>query len=288
MKTKLNVIDGKHYEAVLRIQKELRIYKSKIENTDLIVERSRFMKLMEELIAYIYGLINKNNQEVFKYFKHSSFFQENKVFFSRVNCYYARVLETIEAIDLISQGNHKKNKFGKDLFINEYPKILFEKSTRELKELGIDKKQFQEFVILETGSLPVTILAYFVATKIPKIIGVDSNQEAIYMAGEITRNMNKKEQRISYSHFSPLDYNYSKADIVYIPSYARNKRKILDRIAKTAKDGVMVLCRTPVQFGELLLDSAEVGLNPRFFKECEIKMQKPFLDKLLVLSTLDF
>ncbi len=150
----------------------------------------------------------------------------------------------------------------------------------------IDWQGKKQIVMVGGGALPETILYLYDHTDIQNIIGLDNNQEAIYMAGEMIRSINNTS-RIRLLHQNGSNYDYRDADIIYIANFVTPKMKVLDRIAETAKNGVQILVRTPVSFSKMFYESALDGLNPRLTITQEGAINRYFLSSTLVMQKLD-
>jgi hypothetical protein len=58
-------------------------------------------------------------------------------------------------------------------------------------------------------------------------------------------------------------YDYSEADIVYIPAFPYPKNQIITRVANTSKDSIEIIVDQPILFRRMLYDSISLDLHPR-------------------------
>ena len=70
-------------------------------------------------------------------------------------------------------------------------------------------------------------------TNIENIIGLDNNQEALYITGKMISALGLN--RITLEAMDGKNYDYKDTDIVYIAGFVPPKHKILDQIVKTSQ-----------------------------------------------------
>jgi hypothetical protein len=299
-------INGDQYEAFLTLTQKLEEFRIQIKNADLMYEKEKFFLLMDQLHHFFKKFKDK---EVFHYFRHSNYLYKHWPFFNSVEHYYTRVSEAIEAVNLIKKRNQSSSKEitkdkesdldktkqkgnaideAENRFISQVEKNISKNTYLQTKEelKLLDLSDCKKLVMVGTGSLPETMLCISDQTQIPKIVGLDYNQEAVYLAGEIVRFFNK-EKRIKLLHYNGMEFDYKDADVVYISSYVEHKNEIVSRIAETTKKNPQVIVRTPVLFGKLLYEQATQNFHPRFMKIKESKSNIYSLDKIIVLKMFD-
>jgi hypothetical protein len=237
--------------------KKLDVIRKDLKKVDYVNEREKFFGLMENFWKF---LRKPKNSKLFKLFEHSKYYNKYKKFFNKMDDYYVRSFEAMEAVNIIAKSYTTPGSFLKlteqDLTINSYKVVK-----REIELL--DHSNCKTLAMVGSGPLPETILYIFENTNILKIIGIDNNQEAIYLAGEMISSI-KKTPRIEFIHYDGLDYNYKNSDIVYIANFVYPKTEVLNRIAKTAKPGIKILIRNPFSFGKMLYDEVNFDkIDPR-------------------------
>lgn len=262
------------------LQKEFHRHRRILEKINYTNQKEAFFEAMNTFWKFISSY---EEEQMFRYFEHSDYYQKNRGFFSSAQNYYVRVLETVEAVNIMRKSLDKDQTFL-DLFDRQLAKETYLQTNKDIHMM--DWRGKKKIVMVGSGPLPETILYLYDHTDIEQIIGLDRNQEAIYIAGEMISAINDTS-RIRLLHYNGLDYDYKDADLVFVANFISPKIKILNRIAETAKNGVQVLVRTPVSFGKMLYESALEGLNPRLSLTQEGQVHKYFLSKTLVLEKFD-
>ena len=273
----LKDISPEQREKVRALQAELDHHRRALDGINYILDKEAFFERMNRFWKFISSY---EDEETFAYFQHSDYYQKNKNLFASMELYYVRTLGTVEAFNIMRKSLGKDQTFL-DLFDRQLAKETYLQTNKDITL--IDWQGKKKIVMVGSGPLPETILYLYDHTNIEQIVGLDNNQEAIFIAGEMIRSI-KNTSRIQLQHYNGLHYDYSDADIIYVANFITPKIKILDRIAVTAKNGVQVLVQTPVSFGKMLYESATDGLNPRLTLTQEGAINTYFLSKTLVLQ----
>lgn len=220
------------------------------------------------------------DEKTYSVFEESKYYCDNKSFFSYMEQYYTRLLETIEVKKIMLQGENTKKYFS-DLLSNNLAMDGYNQVKNEI--LMVDWKGKNNVVMVGCGSLPQTVLCLYDNTKAENIVGLDNNQESIYIAREMVKSINRVD-RINLIHCDGLNYDYGNADLVYVANFIKPKTKVIDRIAETAKDGVNVIVRSPVSFGKMFYENALEDLNPVLSVVKEGEVNENFLFKPFVIK----
>lgn len=220
-----------------------------LNSIDYIHNKKEFFITMQNFRKYIASF---TNEKFFEYFYHSSYFQIYKDIFKEFNNYYMRAIESMETVAIIRNNIERNYKFI-EMINNMYLKDRYSKKMTEFSSLDFSKSK--TMVIVGSGSLPESIIFLAENTKLEKIIGLDNNQEAIFMGGEIINALNLNQ--VSLLNKDGLEFDYKEADIIYIAGFVPPKNKILNRIAETGKDSVQILVDTPRLLSKLLYESVD-------------------------------
>ncbi|NDK08528.1 methyltransferase domain-containing protein [Candidatus Gracilibacteria bacterium] len=227
--------------------KNLEEFRQKLTEIDYIHNKKVFFDIMKDLRKY---LLTIENQNLYKIFLHSKYYKFYKEFFTNINMYYVRSLESLQSISIMTKGIHNFDSFA-NLIDKDLIKQSFETKGNEIKSLNITSKT-KTMVAVGCGSMPETLLYFYENTNIKNIIGVDYNHEAIFMAGEMISGLNL--DKITFHQGDGVDYDYKEADIVYIPIFTSPKNRILNRIIETGKDDVQIIVIVPKGLGNLLYE----------------------------------
>lgn len=227
--------------------KNLEEFRQKLTEIDYIHNKKVFFDIMKDLRKY---LLTIENQNLYKIFLHSKYYKFYKEFFTNINMYYVRSLESLQSISIMTKGIHNFDSFA-NLIDKDLIKQSFETKGNEIKSLNITSKT-KTMVAVWCGSMPETLLYFYENTNIKNIIWVDYNHEAIFMAWEMISWLNL--DKITFHQWDGVDYDYKEADIVYIPIFTSPKNRILNRIIETWKDDVQIIVIVPKWLWNLLYE----------------------------------
>lgn len=121
----------------------------------------------------------------------------------------------------------------------------------------VDFRACRELVMVGSGPLPVTLLHVADRTDVPRIVGLDVDEDAVQVAGRICERLGST--RIEVRVCDGRAHDYGGADVVYVANLITPKRAVLARIAETARPGTPVVVREPIGAGVLF---AECGVPP--------------------------
>jgi hypothetical protein len=228
---------------------DLNYFYKNLNSIDYIHNQKSFFITMQKFRKYIASF---NEEEFFEHFYHSSYYQIYKNIFKQFNDYYMCAIESMETVAII-RNNIEKNYRFIEMINNLYIKDRYDKKIAEFSSL--DFSGSKTMVIIGSGPLPKSIIFLAENTKLEKIIGLDNNQEAVFMSGEIISSLGLR--KVNLFHKNTIKFNYKDADIIYITGIISQKNKILDRIAETGKDSVQILVDTPRLLSKLLYESVD-------------------------------
>lgn len=154
-----------------------------------------------------------------------------------------------------SDGQSILEMFDQEFSRNAYLRI---KDTLDF----IDFSKCGTFIMVGCGPLPATLFCIHENTDVQAIIGVDNNQEAIDFAKKLIEY--QELPRIQVRKMNGIDFNYQKADVIYVANLVSPKKKILNQILETSKRDVQVILRDPYGMGTLLSESGMEDLDSRF------------------------
>jgi len=219
-------------------------YRKKILSIDYIHNKKDFFDIMKKLRKYLASLDNEN---IYNIFFHSKYHKYYKDFFTDINLYYLRNIESVQSLSIITQWLHNFNSFS-NLMDRDMIKQSFESKRNEMKYLNFDNKK--TLIMVWSGPMPETLLYIYENTEIENIIWIDISHEAVFLSWEMLNWLNL--DKITLHRWDWVKYDYSDADIIYMPLYTYPKDKILERIVETCKPWVQILLSNPKSFWNLL------------------------------------
>jgi len=223
---------------------DLEKYRKTIISIDYIHNKEDFFDIMKELRKYLASL---RDESLYDMFFHSKYYKVYKDFFTDTNMYYLRTVESVQSLSIITKWSHNFNSFtnlmDRDIIIQS-----FESKRNEMKYLDFNKAK--TLIMVWSWPMPETLLYIYENTNIDNIIWIDINHEAVFLSWEMLNWLNV--DKITLHRWDWVKYDYSDADIIYMPLYTYPKDKILERIVETWKPWVQILLSNPKWFWNLL------------------------------------
>lgn len=234
---------------------QFRQFKDQLEHIDYVHQKEEFLKIMKQFRDYIVSVDDVYLSEAYFHSKESDTYTE---FFREKNYYYLRALESTESLNIISKGNYMPHEFS-DLLHQWHIVENYKKKEYDFK--WIKNWKDKTVVCVWSGSMPETMLYLYENTDAVKIIWLDNNYEAVFISGELIRNLWLTTVEILYA--DGRTYDYKDADIVYIPAFPFPKNEIVSRIIATSKDSVEILVDQSKMLRKMLYDDISIELHPR-------------------------
>lgn len=232
-------------------------FKNHFINNHYSQDQKNFFRIMENLQKY---LADFEEQDIIKMLKHSERYSEYEKFFRYQNDYFMRAIETVESIDIMTKNVGVKS-FLTNLISKNYLKDRYLQKDHDLRLADFSK--VKKVVMVGCGSFPDTILYIYENTKVPEIIGLDCNEESIFISSQFVHGLGFNRIKLECVDFTL--YDYDDADLVYIAGFVRPKHKILKRIAETSKKkDIVIIVDSILGMQEILFESInENNLHPR-------------------------
>jgi len=256
------------------LTKRLDEFKERLELFDYVHDKEEFFWVMKSFRKFIAKIDDNNLCELFF---HSKYYWKNKDFFREKNYYYMRAIESLEAISIMTKWLHWKNNFL-NLIDREQIKDRYYRKEHDIKSINFSDAK--TLILVWSWPMPETILYIYENTNIKKIIWIDNNYEAIYISGEMISNLWLENINLIYAEWSEFDY--SEADIVYIPWFVHPKDKILDQIAKTCNGNIQILVDSAIFMNKMLYDTVPLDINPRLKIEEIDKVISPYYKQEMI------
>jgi hypothetical protein len=242
-------------EKLYQVIAKLKSFKENLEKIDYTHQREKFFHLMQDFRSYLASL---DDEELFKTFWHSKYYDEYQKFFTLQNSYYIRAIESVEAFTLMTKKISHNEKIV-NFLDREFIKDRYQRKLDEIALLDLENKK--NLAMIGSGPMPETIVFIAENTNISEIIGIDYNQEAIYIGGELINALNI--DNVKLVHENAVNFDYSKVDAVHMAIFVAPKNKILKRIVETAPDDVQISVESPVGFLRMLYDEVLPDLHRR-------------------------
>jgi len=241
-------------EKLNKLVEKLEDFRQKLQKIDYIHNQNNFFDTMRKFRMFI---ALKEHNDLYDIFSHSKYFDEYKDFFSKVNMYYIRALESVQTISIMTKSNHNSNNLL-ELLDSQLIIECYERKGEEINSL--DFANAKKLVCVWSGPMPETLLYIYENTDIEKIVWLDIDHEAIFMAWNMIRWL--KFNNINLMQMDGRDYDYSDTDIVYIPLFVWDKDWVLKQIAETWKKEIQILINSPKWLWNLIYDGIK-NTNPR-------------------------
>ena len=267
-------------EKVNSLKQNLEKFRVALEKNNYMHHKKEFFSIMNEFWEFASSM---DDEETYEYFEHSQYFTKYRSFFSSKEQYYVRTIEAIEAVNIMTKSIKENINFY-DLLERKMAKENYLKTSYEIEMMDLEGSK--TLVMVGCGPLPETILYLYDNTELEEIIGLDYNQEAVFMGGEMLNSVGNTS-RVNLIHCDGTEYIYENADIIFVANFVTPKIKVLQQIANTARNGAKVLVRTPIFLGKMLYESVIHNLPSRLTLRRKGNINPYFLDQSLLLEKLD-
>jgi hypothetical protein len=236
-----------------------------------------FFSIMRSLMSYLAGI---NDPLTIELFRDSKYFRDYRSFFiARQRSYYHKV-ELAEALSL-KKRLKASGQSMLEIFDQEFSRNAYRRIEDALR--FVDFSLCRTFVMVGCGPLPATLFCIRENTDVRDIVGLDSNREAADSAGELIDCL--KLTGIKVKEANGTEFDYQKADVIYVANLVSPKRVILSQILKTARKDVRIILRDPYGAGILLAESGMEDLDSRFRCIGEGMENEYFLSKHFFLAS---
>lgn len=215
------------------------------------------MRVLWQFMSEYYGS-RDNDQTVFNLFQKTDYFARNHKEFAEHESYYVRANEMREAWAVIDKPYRQSKRFL-ELCDTELSRQAYMQTRTETQK--VDFKGCDTLVMVGCGPFPETMMYIHENTPIQHIIGLDQEQSAVAIAGDLLASLGI--DKIRTEHAKGECYDYSQADMIYVANFVSPKREIFNQIAETAKPDALILTRNPVSFGKMLYENTLDNIPPR-------------------------
>jgi hypothetical protein len=270
------------YSKVRELIGDVERFRSQFKRIDYVHDRGNFLELCEELWDFV---VSYQDEETMDLFFRSEYYHYNKTFFNLIELYHERTREATEALKILTG----ESPSSEDYFIaSSFSPLVYEQKAYSMLADVLTKVNSgcNKLVFVGSGPLPTTIFYIHDNTDIPNIVGLDNNQESVYIAGEIVQSQNLK--RINLVFHDGVDYDYSDTDIVLIANMVSGKDRVIDRIAQTGKKDVVVISREPVRLSTLFYERIKQGFDSRFMTIGVMEPDPGFPSRMTIMRKFDF
>lgn len=228
----------------------IEIYQMYLEEYIKTDDNDEFIKQMDEFRNFLKNAckLSSGFMQLYSQFKEQEKFHNYKDFFMFCESFHERLIEVYEKNNILQL----KQNFStiKNYLSLEYNKKFYQDISTEFDNLDKYMKKSNNFVMVGCGSFPITMFVAHEKYNKLNIIGIDSSSEAIMNAKELKNKLSYKN--ILFDIIDGINYDYSKADTIFIANLVIPKTKVLKRIAMTCCKGTNILLRVPIVYGSLL------------------------------------
>lgn len=247
---------------VIELISTLETLKKNIESVHCTKDEKLFFSRMWDMWDFFNSY---NDEKAYEVFSHTKEFAEYNKFFKEQNGYFERALDSAESLNIIAQNPEHDIL---DLLDHTFSKKVFLQTADEIKE--IDTKKVKTLVMIGCGPMPETVIHIAENTDIEKIIGVDIDAEAVFMAGRVIHKLGL-DDRVVLNNLAGELFDFSEADCIHMANFVRGKKEVLEQISKTAKDGCTIITRKTRLLSNLAYEEIYPKIHPRLVVTKEVK-----------------
>lgn len=243
-------------------------FKRQLDEIKPTIGRGDFYDVMRD---FRYYLMEHDTDEFAEMIRHSKYYDEFCTYFREKNYFYMRSVESLETLHILSKGIQPQQ--GIDGLIDiDY---ILERYKRKKHELSLmDFSNAKKAIIVGSGPFPDTMLYLSENTDLEHIVGLDNNYEAVIYSNLLIESLGNK--RMHCEHIDGREYDYSDADIVFIPGFANPKDGILEQIAKSAPDHVQIIIDNVTGILHLLFDVVTDAKHMRIEHKDDVSSTSPY------------
>lgn len=249
-------------QRVLALIAKLQSFKEELEAIHYTKEEQEYFEKMWQVWDFFTSF---DDEEAYEVFSHTKEFEEFNMFFVKQDEYFERSLDSAEAINIVTKNPTEDIL---DVLANNFSKNVFLQAAEEIQSL--DTKDIHTLIMVGCGPMPETVISIAENTNISKIIAIDSDAEAVFVAGRVVNKLGLAD-RIILRSASGQDFDYSQADAIHIANFVRGKKEVLDQISKTAKGGCKVIARKAKLLSNLAYESVFPELHQRLIVKKEVQ-----------------
>lgn len=129
----------------------------------------------------------------------------------------------------------------KNFLCLKYNKDFYENIEYEISKTDKFCTNKKHMVMVGSGYLPLTLIAYSNYYPRSNFLGLDINEAAVLKSEELKQIL--KSENIFFERADGLKYDYKMMDVIIIAAMVKNKLKMLDRIIETCKIGTKIFVR---------------------------------------------
>jgi len=222
-------------------------FKIQFEKYPYAQKQQKFFQVMEKFRIY---LANITDEKLIDMVMHSERYVHYKKYFRDQNDYFMRALETVEALDIINKNTGVDSTLL-NIISTDYLKNRYLQKSHDLRLANLSN--IKKIVMVGCGPFPDTLLYLYENTNIPELIGLDYNEEAIFISAQFIENLGF--DRIKLQCMDGTLYDYADADLIYIAGFVHQKDEVLKQIAETSTN----------KNAEIIVDSA-LGMQKLLFE----------------------
>jgi hypothetical protein len=219
-----------------------------------------FFQTMREFWQFMSRYYEKkdHDESIFHAFEKTDYFSRYHKEFSEHESYYVRANEMREAYAVADKPYRESQRF-QELCDTELSKQTYDQTRSEA--MLVDYSNCDTLVMVGCGPFPETTMYLYENTPIKIIIGLDQEQSAVAIAGDLLASLGI--DKIQMEHAKGEKYDYSEADVIYVANFVSPKREVFEHIAETAKPNTKIITRHPVSFGKMLYEDTLANIPPR-------------------------
>ncbi len=240
--------------ALAQLKKQVEYHRQQLSRFSPDGSEEGFASAMDGFLEFIHTYPHR---DVYLDFERSPQFIQYQQFFLPYMLRLAWQMEDLTFADMISQDLDSEQKLGDIHAIHTKHSYARIEDAVNLADLS----NCQSYVMLGCGKVPSSMFYVHDWTDIPRIVGVDNNEEAVIKATQICRKFGL--DRISIEQADAGSFDLSSFDAIYWGQFCTPRKKVMENIIKTAKKNCKIILREPFHTGTLGTESILPSLDPR-------------------------
>lgn len=213
-----------------------------------------FLDAMDSLLAFVRDV---DDREAWAAVEVRPEFARHRVFFGRCVLRFAWMMESLTHAELMARpfrAGPVGPLIGRQT-CGQYARM------EELSRM-VDFSACRRLVMTGCGKLPACLIYLHDRTSIPDLLGIDTDDDAVAMARAVAARWGLNRLRIERADAAEI--SYAPFDAIYWDPFATPRRRIMERILRTARPDAVIILREPFGAGTLLLEPVMPILDSRF------------------------
>ena len=240
---------------VALLRSRLAAFRQRLAHSPADPAAPEFLTAMQEFLDFIRVY---DDPDAYAAFERTAELAEFRASFAPCVLRFTWAMENHTFAELMAKKTPGLTKMGPLLGAHTWGSYARMEETLKL----VDFSACRTYLMLGCGRVPGSLFYLHDWTAVDRLVGIDTDPDALRMARELVAAFGLTRIRILAADACAFDYG--DYDVIYWDPFAIPRRKVMERIASTARQDSVIILREPFFTGTLLFESVVPSLAPRF------------------------